>query len=1277
MTKEWIPAIYDRTYGDVQDAYFNPDQENPKGCWNAVDLNRIENNIAYCAEYMYEQRIVQSPVAIVGPEFEEWTGEMIPTKAEIDRILNNTRLLIELSRNNPAIADQLPTIYAATQINYLYANDIEYALDIIHTQPRLPLDYFEVKLNAGVILTVRRVDGTTETIGSNTALVAEDEVVTIRGVEYGEYSQYQTFTYWTGNTEDINLLNDYQAQQTYFTMPYRAVELTANFETNIPRTLTLTNGYISVNKDPSAETGPTTGTYLAGDEIMIIANVAPSGQAFYEWLGTAQALDNIVGVTSEEDPSTAILTMPDCDVQLNPHYINAGQHRVTIINGTGGGLYSYKDTVSISASVPNHYGFDSWSGDTSYLSDIYSSSQSFEMSDVNINLRANYSYRYSYNDVQIIDGLIRVNNENTDTANGLREASSYTLIPTPPDTSQGIDYWTIEGLGSVGTDNLGNTNNIFTVGDGNAIITAHYAPLQTLTISNINNSGGTTTYSIVQGHKQALTTNTFAGNYKFNGWYEGSTRLSTSTYYEVTMGDSNRTIEARYDYHEMCTVTLVNRNNNGQTTTSQVLSGNYWSSSTNEEVGDYLFVRWLKDGNQVSTSTDYGFYVSANTTITVEYRPKETYHLTVNNGTGSGDYKERQAVSITADAGDFSNWTYSNLYAIGSTTSATTTVRLGRGDGVVTANYNLRAITVITNSGTTTSNIIQDDYEYIDAGTAPDTYEFNHWEIKSGDVTIANQYASYTRITAHSEDSTIEAIYTPIPWFTVTMVNGYIWNGNSWVTSATLLRNSTNAIKMKPAPTGHQFLQWNVYENNILQTDAEDVYSPLAEQTRLRNLLRNITLEATYYIPDPTVTYTLSIERKDGTIEQSNNPVGVDVPIRASYPDQGMEFYKWTGDTAYISGGVYEEESAVRMPAQNIQIKENYVPEGYIPEFEVVMYNQYGKCCYETTSEDPETHEQITTEHWVTRHSYPEGTVVRIKAEGWDAEYKFNYWKAYKRVLEQNGEDVSEIIDDLYTTQTTITVPPYDVNIDPGIALKTTYRMLVNGGGTSGDYYEGKRVDIYFGMEDPTDNIRYRFKRWIKGATSEVELSALELEGGGMFNVLTPGTQAVPQYIKMPAKRVEITATYDTLYKFHVTNGTIDSTSTSIEYYMPGTNISITADSAPTGMRFQYWSGDTDHISSIYDPTPTVTTVSGTTTLTAVYSTDSERNNIGYVTGSLIGMNTVNNEDITVISGEIDTGFILTDDGGHIYLITAIDSSMNTSTIYRLTKIVQGGNIYG
>ena len=138
MTRTWINAIYDRTYGSVQAVQYDPYQENPKGCWNAVDLNRIEKNTAYCAEYMLEKKIVRTPPSITVRENDYWTGDMIPTQTEIARIINNVKTLITPSSSNPAIADRLPSIYVSTQINYVLANQIEYALELIHNQPKLP-----------------------------------------------------------------------------------------------------------------------------------------------------------------------------------------------------------------------------------------------------------------------------------------------------------------------------------------------------------------------------------------------------------------------------------------------------------------------------------------------------------------------------------------------------------------------------------------------------------------------------------------------------------------------------------------------------------------------------------------------------------------------------------------------------------------------------------------------------------------------------------------------------------------------------------------------------------------------------------------------------------------------------------------------------------------------------------------------------------------------------------------------------------------------------------
>ena len=112
-------------------------------------------------------------------------------------------------------------------------------------------------------------------------------------------------------------------------------------------------------------------------------------------------------------------------------------------------------------------------------------------------------------------------------------------------------------------------------------------------------------------------------------------------------------------------------------------------------------------------------------------------------------------------------------------------------------------------------------------------------------------------------------------------------------------------------------------------------------------------------------------------------------------------------------------------------------------------------------------------------------------------------------------------------------------------------------------------------------------------------------------------------------------------------------------------------------MKFQYWDGETSRIANRYDPTTTITTTTGTTTIQAVYSTDADRNDIGYVQSDLKETTTINNSDITIISGEIEPGFLLSDVNGHLYIVTNVNTQTETSTIYRMTRITRGGNIYG
>lgn len=1237
-TVEWISPIYNRSYGDIQAVINNPLLENAIGAYNAVDLNRIENNTQYVMEDMLERKIIRSvPEGFATSR--GWENDDIPTKPDMSRIIGNVIILMELS--NPEISGDLEPLSPSSQITYRVANAIEKNLEIMKNQPELPIQKFYLELEHGVIQ---------ETQTSAEWIPENDEVV-IRGVPYGEYAQFMNFTGWSGSAEDLLCLDNPLAQTTTITMPFRNVKLTATFETRIPRTLKLNSGHVC-EEGVVTPTGPDEITCYAGDRLLIVAEVAATGKAFWDWTGTQEALNNLTG---GEKPSSSWLVMPDCDVELTANYINAGEHSVTVYQPTGTEVnwYNYDEYVSIyPASKGSKWIFDYWSGSTQYLDDIHNSGASFKMPDVNLSFTPHYKYNYSYNTVKVTNGTVDGQSEIT----GAMETSSHTIVAGPAPEGQGFYNWSLEGVGSFA--NQGNSPTTFTVGDGNAILTATYKPTHKLTLTNINNSGSSTDYDVVEGKTRTLSTNSKVGDYKFNGWYEGETRLSTSTSYTITMGTGDRTIEARYDYTPTYTVTLINRNNGGATTTTQVLSGDYWSSSTTDEVGDYLFVRWLKNNSQVSTSLSYGFYVYGDTTIEVEYRAKETYHLTVNNGSGSGDYKERQSVTITAEDGDFSDWSYSNLYSIGSTTSKTTTVKLGRADGTVTANYNMRSIQVITNSGTSNYNVRQGNTQSIYANPAPSTYEFDKWEVVSGDATFGNYLSASTYVRAGSQDSVVRATYKPIPSFTITVQNGYVQDSDgNWVTSGTFLRNSNVPIKMIEAPEGYQFLQWE-----ILQGNENAVYQPLAETTYVQNLLENVIVKATYYIPDPEIQYTLAITRKDGSVETTQHSVGEKVTIYADSPDEGYEFRRWTGDTQYVNDR-YSQTAIVNMPARNIELAMQYKQEGATEKFHVILRN--GELLV-STEEDPETHE--IRETWSDNAEFEEGTVVQIRAINIPHGYSFYRWWN----PDDDGKSMSTVAE-LEEPETTLTVEDFDITLERAISENDKYTLTLRDGQRGGTYYEDDEVPVYFAKED-IDTIHYNWKRWM-GPDINWAIANLKVKtstGTKAFDPFDNGNYGDDaQIILMPNRHLELWAIYDEAYRLKLINGTADN-KTEV-FNIEDTEITITADPAPEGKVFWKWTGDTDYVDAIYDSTTKVYMPATPINLTALYEDASDPTGIGYTTLDLYDDGEVDVSDITVISGAVGSGFILTDANGHIYMVSELADQ--TATIVKLTQKQSGGDV--
>ena len=1122
---KWIEPIYDRTYGDVQVLEMDTTNANTKGAYNYTDLNRIEQDTKYCMEYMVDHGIIKTPPSMAIKM--NWVETDIPTRDDMIRIVRNVMILMDDS--NPVIQEDFIELHEATQFTYQVANAIEHNLNLMHNQPELPPQKWLLTIENGII----------QEYNASSAQLAENEIVHIQGVPYGEDAPYMIFTNWSGDTDDLQYVGDVNSQTTTFQMVYHdsesySVELTANFKTRFPRTLTLHSATIY------DDIGGTTRQFFAGDEIRLLADTAALGKAFYEWQGTEEGLENLTGGS---EPSTAWLVMPDCDVELTAFYINAGQHSVTV-DGEIQGWYDYKEHVYLRAEFRGpKWSFAYWSGDTAYLDDVTSSS--LTMPDVNLRFTSHWDYNYSYNTVTMVQGTI----DGESKIENAKEQSGHQIIAPAPPEGKVFGKWILEGEGSFA--DIENSTTTFYIGDGNAVLDCEFVDARTVTIENEDNNGGTKTFIVGVGKK--------------------------------------------------------------------------YNISTSEVLSDYMFDYWNKDGEKYGSSHYYRNIVMGESDVTYHayYRDRVSYNLTVNNGTGGGTYKERQSVSISANAVPegytWSNWT-GNWYSIGNRRNMNTSITMPSSDCEVTANYRLirpsHTLTVLNGSGSGTYREGTTIKCYGDQ--APDTYEFAYWT--EGDEIIS--YSNPISITMGTEDRTIQANYKPIPYFNVLVTNG--------TGTGVYPRNSSPQIVMNPAPDGMKFLQWEV-----IVGDDNDVTEPRAEHTTIRNLTHDVAVQATYYIPNPDIQYTLTITGKDGEIKTYNYPIGEQIEIRADSPDEGYKFYKWTGDTQYVNDK-YAEEAIVNMPGKNISLGMEYRREDFTTTYHVLL--EGGTI-------------QIEEDHWDIEGEFEEGTTLNIKADNPMLGWEFGRWKKSENA---SADDKSEeTVTNLTEPETTLQVQNFDITLAvEWRQLKTKNFVIKDGNSTStlpgtGSYYPDQPVQVYFNLVD-TASSHYKFTRW-----SGDDIAYLKLMDGRAFDVFKSEEQAV----RMPDRDIEITALYDISYLLSISgveNG----------YYLEGEKIQISAEEIE-GKIFKYWDGNTDCVDNKYNPNIVVTMPKGPVNLIPVYSNTNERNNIGYTLTDLYDNDTILQEDIIIISGEIGTGFMITDVNGHIYVITSITESQINIT--RLT----------
>jgi len=658
------------------------------------------------------------------------------------------------------------------------------------------------------------------------------------------------------------------------------------------------------------------------------------------------------------------------------------------------------------------------------------------------------------------------------------------------------------------------------------------------------------------------------------------------------------------------------------------------------------FAEWIGDTEEIASLT------SASTTLTMPYGNAEvtatytdkTWTLTVNSGSGDGDYVVATVVDVAADAASsgyaFDSWT-GDVSGLADGEDPSTTYTMPYRNAEITATYvNVYALTV--NSGTGDGTYEVGTIVNISADDAASGKTFDQWV---GDTSnIADVNASDTTITMPSSDAEITATYANIQW-TLTVNSG---TGDGTYDAGTVVDITADA-----APSGYAFEEWI--------GDTEDVLDVLDPTTKVTMPIHDVEVTAAY----TEIHWDLTVNSGSGDGDYAVNTI---VDITADAAPSGSLFDKWTGDTSGIAD-VNDPFTTLTMPGGDAEITATYaeVVDGLVSRFtfDIDARDNYG------------TNDGTLTNGASVAQDAARGPVLELDG---DNDYvdlpadnmaagrsemtlslwvKPDSWAGSDTVYDEYTEAVywqfSVTGSTFYTRDSsTGTMGSRDNDVSmPSVPTGEWHHLAVTysvSGGKKAVYYdgteyastttsidtltsdrEGARIGYacdgaYF--DGRVDDVRL-YNRALSaqevaivagnplytlivnsgsgdGDYTEdtvVNISADTAPSGQDFDEWTGDTTTIANVnlssttITMPGADAEITATYaDKEWTLTVNSGSGGGS------YSVDTIVDISADAAPSGKVFDDWEGDTSTIADVNDPTTTITMPYGNAEITATYA---------------------------------------------------------------------------
>ena len=473
--------------------------------------------------------------------------------------------------------------------------------------------------------------------------------------------------------------------------------------------------------------------------------------------------------------------------------------------------------------------------------------------------------------------------------------------------------------------------------------------------------------------------------------------------------------------------------------------------------------------------------------------PPDKYTLTVENGTGSGEYEPTTIVSIQANPAEegmiFSHWSGDHLEYIGSATAMITTYRMPYENVKLTANYTSavpHTLTVITHTSTTTHMLSMGEIHYIEADPAPQDKVFHHWEVTPS-IYENKLYepAATTHFTMPNEAVTLKAIYITRGEKQLKVEYG---KGSGYYDYGTYVAVSSDK------PEGATFSKWTGDTQYLTSPVTQEFNSVLIPDVNVIKIRAN-------WINPPIINLTVEngvITSTGGTSGKFSE--GSRINIKANPAPAGMVFFYWEH-----SGGGYVSNSNSSSTSVVIGDKDATVKAVY-------RYLEY----YTLT---------VTTNSGTTTTTKEKYDYFSVDANPIPSGYTFNYWSGDTHTFNQyswEGFDTSDPTTGTYMGGSNRTiVANYRVLNLHTLTVKQRSGDLI--------YQQEELTTVTVTAEDAPKGMR--FVRW-------------EVSGAGTI----PGSQETSKTVTYTFGNGDgiLTPIYVNVWTITVENGTIDGKTTAV-----------------------------------------------------------------------------------------------------------------------------------